>query len=302
MAKLGTSTGRVNWRRLGRQPTRSPLAQEGGLLGLLVSHRLALAALVFLLGMIASSLLAPWISPFDPFEQHVQNRLLAPSWFGGVSPYVLGTDGLGRDLLSRLLSGGKWSMLVAAAGVAMGMALGTILGLMAGFGGGMADTIIMRLVDLSISFSSTLLILILIVLIGPGPKTLILVFGLVTWVLYARVVRAQVLSLREAVFIQAAYVIGCSRTRIMVRHLLPQVLRVVVAIGVLEVARLMVMESGLSFIGYGVQPPDISWGLVLASGRDYIDVAWWLTTLPGLFITLAVLSLALLHMELRRAE
>lgn len=250
-----------------------------------------LAVSAFLLGLLFLVVGAEWLAPFDPTAPNVGARLAPPSWFGSSSPYFLGTDSLGRDLLSRLIYGTRWSLGIAFSGAFLATALGLVLGLVSGFLGGVADLIVMRLVDTALCFSGTLVVMILVALIGISPMTLVLAFALVRWVACCRVVRSNVLSLREAVFIQAAVALGASRARIWFVHLAPHLVGVVVSIFIVEAAALMFMESGLSFIGFGIQRPAMSWGLVLAEGRPYMETAWWLVTFPGVAIMITILAL-----------
>ncbi|HEV8535133.1 MAG TPA: ABC transporter permease [Candidatus Limnocylindria bacterium] len=181
----------------------------------------------------------------------------------------------------------------------MSLSIGGVLGLFAGYYGGIAEALIMRLADLQMAFSTILLILVIVVMVGPGAGTLMLVFGIAYWAVFARMVRSIVLSLRELLFVQAARSIGCSHRRIIFVHIMPNVVPMLISLATVEVARLMVAEAGLSFLGYGVQPPTVSWGLMIAAGRDYLSVAWWLVTFPGLAIALTVLAVSLVGVWLR---
>lgn len=265
---------------------------------LLSADPVALIALTFLLIVFFSSLLAGKIISYGPNEQNIQARLLPPSW-GGVSGHLLGTDGLGRDILSRLTHGSRMAMMIPLVGVGISLTLGVTLGLIAGYYGGMTDAIIMRIVDAKMGMSTQLLILVVIVMIGPGAGTIMLVFGFAHWTIYARMVRGAVLSLRESPFVQAAHVIGCSNRRVIFAHIMPNLIALLVSVGIVEMAKLMVSEAGLSFLGFGVQPPTVTWGLMLAAGRDYLNTAWWLVTFPGLMIALTVLSISLVGIWLR---
>ncbi len=268
------------------------------LLRLLSADRVALMALAFLLMVVVSSLFAAKISPYGPNEQDISARLLPPS-LAGNPKHFLGTDGLGRDVLSRLMHGTRMAILIPLVGVAISLSLGVFLGLIAGYYGGKADDIIMRLVDVKMALSTNLLILVVIVMIGPGVSTLMLVFGIAHWVIYTRVVRGALLSLREAPFVQAARIIGCSNRRVIFAHIMPSLVAVIMSIATVEMARLMVTEAGLSFLGFGVQPPTVTWGLMLASGREYLNSAWWLVTYPGLMISATVLAISLVGTWLR---
>ncbi|MBI2918031.1 MAG: ABC transporter permease [Chloroflexi bacterium] len=263
---------------------------------LLSAEPVAVVSLLFLFMVVVFGLLASRISPYGPNDQDISARLLQPSLTGG---HLLGTDGLGRDVLSRLMYGTRMALLIPLVGVAISLVLGVTLGLVAGYYGGKADAIIMRIVDIKMALSSNLLILVIIVMIGPGPKTIMLVFGLVNWVLYARMVRGAILSLRETPFVQAARIIGCSNRRVMFAHVMPSMVAVIVSVSIVEMAKMMITESGLSFLGFGVQPPTVTWGLMLAAGREYLNVAWWLVTFPGLMISGTVLAISLVGIWLR---
>ncbi|MBI4317224.1 MAG: ABC transporter permease [Chloroflexi bacterium] len=266
---------------------------------LLSADPVAFAALSFMLAVVVGGLLAEQISPYGPNVQNIPGRLAPPSWGGGASGHILGTDALGRDLFSRLLHGTRMAILIPLVGVSISLSLGVVLGLIAGYYGGKADAIIMRIVDLQMAFSTLLLIMVVVVLIGPGVQTLMLVFGIAHWVIYARIVRGALLSLREAPFVQSALVIGCSNARVLFVHVLPNLLGVLISVATVEMARLMVTEAGLSFLGFGVQPPTVTWGLLLAEGRDYLNVAGWLVTFPGLSIAATVLAFSLVGSWLR---
>ncbi len=265
---------------------------------LLSADRMALIAFIFLLIAVFNGLLGPKISPFGPNEQDISARLLPPSW-SGTAGHFLGTDGLGRDVLSRLIYGTRMAILIPLVAVSISLSLGVFLGLIAGYYGGKADAIIMRIVDVKMALSTQLLILVVIVMIGPGPGTLMLVFGIAHWVIYARIVRGALLSLRESPFVQAAHIIGCSNRRVIFAHIMPNLVAVIISVAVVEMGRLMVAEAGLSFLGFGVQPPAVTWGLMLAAGRDYLNSAWWLVTFPGLAIALTVLAISLVGLWLR---
>ena len=265
---------------------------------LLRADPIALTALTFLLLAVVMGLLAANISPYGPNDQDLRARLLPPSWAGS-GGHLLGTDGLGRDVLSRLMHGTRMAILIPLVGVGISLSLGMLLGLIAGFYGGKADAIIMRIVDVKMALSTQLLILVVIVMIGPGVRTLMLVFGIAHWVIYARIVRGALLSLRETPFVQAARIIGCSNRRVIFAHIMPSLVGLLTSVAIVEMGRLMVTEAGLSFLGFGVQPPTVTWGLMLAAGREYLNTAWWLVTFPGLLISVTVLAITLVGSWLR---
>ncbi|WP_394690607.1 ABC transporter permease [Hoeflea sp.] len=251
------------------------------------------AILIFIIVLV--SLLAPFIDLPDPTRGDLRARLVGPTWTGLFSPgaHPLGTDEVGRDILSRLINGSRITLLVATTAVLLGGVAGTILGILAGYKGGFIDRVLMRLVDIQLAVPLMLLALLVVAALGPSLQNVVLVLALTSWIRYARIIRAQVLSLREREFVQSAHAIGASTLRIMFLHILPNVLTPALVVGTLELARVIIMDSALSFLGLGVQPPTPSWGRMLADGRVYISSAWWAVTFPGLAIVLTVLSVNL---------
>lgn len=254
-----------------------------------------LVGAVLILIIVLVSLLAPFIDLPDPTRGDLRARLVGPTWTGLFSPgaHPLGTDEVGRDILSRLINGSRITLLVATTAVVLGGIAGTILGILAGYKGGMIDRVLMRLVDIQLAVPLMLLALLVVAALGPSLQNVVLVLALTSWIRYARIIRAQVLSLREREFVQSAHAIGASTLRIMFLHILPNVLTPALVVGTLELARVIIMDSALSFLGLGVQPPTPSWGRMLADGRVYISSAWWAVTFPGLAIVLTVLSVNL---------
>ena len=248
--------------------------------------------LVFLL--ILPALTADWLAPHDPINSSIPNRLKPPVFFGGTWEFPLGTDRLGRDILSRIMHGAKVSLSVSIVGIVLGGVLGTVLGLVAGYFRGIADAIIMRLVDITMALPSILLALVLAVAIGPSFQTVIAVVAFVLWALYARQVRGEVLSIRERDFVARARVSGASHFRIIFRHILPNAANTIVVLATLQVGSVILLEAGLSFLGVGIPKPTPAWGLMVADGRQLIVSAWWIAVFPGLAITLTVLALNLL--------
>ena len=239
----------------------------------------------FVLLMAAVAAAAPWLAPHDPVRQSLRARLRAPTLEGpDGKAHLLGTDHLGRDVLSRVIHGARVSLLVGFAAVLVGGAIGSVLGIVAGFRGGWADSIIMTLADAQLAFPFILLAIGIIAVLGPSFPTLVVVIGLSGWVSYARILRSQVLSLRSREFVDAVHALGGSVLRIVVRHVLPNVLSSLVVIATLELARAIVLEATLSFLGLGVQPPTPSWGGMVHEGREYLDSAWWISTWPGLVL------------------
>jgi peptide/nickel transport system permease protein len=241
--------------------------------------------------VVVSAVFAPLIAPYDPNAIDIINRLAPPAWApGGSTAHLLGTDELGRDILSRIIYGARTSMTIGLVVVAIGMTTGTTAGLLASFRGGWVDTLVMRIVDIQFSFPSLLMAMALVFALGAGETTIIIALSMDAWLVYARLGRSMVLSVRNTTYIDAAKTIGCSNPRLVWRHVLPNVLSPLVTLAVLEFARLVLAEATLSFLGLGIQPPLVSWGLMLNTGEDYLTVAWWLITFPGLALTLTVLS------------
>lgn len=250
------------------------------------------AALILLLALIAVS--APVFSPYDPVEQLLPERLTGPA-----AAHLFGTDDLGRDVLSRMIYGTRISLAVGLIAVGISVMIGTILGIISGYFGKWADAVIMRVVDVMLCFPTFFLILLVIAFLEPNIYNVMLVIGFTSWPPLTRLVRAQVLSLKERDFVQAAKLLGLSRSRIFFVHLLPNVISPIIVSATLGVGDAILTESGLSFLGLGVQPPMSSWGQMLTSGKDYIYMAWWLSVFPGLAILLTVLSFNLLGEGLR---
>lgn len=245
---------------------------------------------------------ADLVAPYDPLEQNLRLRNQPPMTPGVGDksfPHILGTDPLGRDVLSRLIFGARVSLMVGFSSALVSGIVGTFLGIVAGYYRGWIDDLIMRLVDLQMGFPFLLLALVVLFTFGPGFLNVILVLALVRWMVYARVARGMTLAYRESAFVDAAKITGCSDTRIIFRHLLPNLISPLLILGTLEVAALILGEAALSFLGFGIQPPAPSWGTMISNGREYIASAWWLVTVPGLAILLTALSLNLLASSLR---
>src|SRR5882724_7362697 len=256
---------------------------------------MALGGGVFVLVLVGVALAAPLIAPYDPIRQSLRGRLAAPTLAGADGKaHLLGTDHLGRDVLSRAIYGARVSLLVGLAAVVVGGIVGASLGLLAGFRGGWTDSIVMTLADAQLAFPFILLAIGIIAVLGPSFPNLIIVVGLSGWVTYARVLRAQVLALRQRDFVQAVLGLGGSVPRILVRHILPNVASTFLVIATLELARAIVLEATLSFLGLGIQPPTPSWGGMIHEGREYLDSAWWISVFPGavLMLTSLVVSRA----------
>ena len=266
----------------------------------LLENKGAVFGLIMVWGVIFSAVLAPLISPHDPILQDVEKRLIPPVGQEGADPnYLLGTDHLGRDIVSRLIYGARISIVVSVSAVALSAVLGTLIGLLSGFYGGKVDNIFMRIADVQLAFPFILLAIAIIAVLGPDLQNIIITMGITGWVIYARVVRAEVLSLREKEFITSVKALGGSNGRIIFRHLFPNVVPPIIVIVTLEMARMIIMEAALSFLGLGIQPPTPTWGGMLADGRVYLVTSWWLATFPGLVIMLVVLGINLLGNWLR---
>ena len=249
------------------------------------ARRLTAAGLGFVALLTAVAVAAPWIAPQDPTRQSLRARLVAPTWEAADGrPHLLGTDHLGRDVLSRMVYGSRVSLLVGFAAVLVGGLVGSALGLIAGYRGGAIDTAIMTVADAQLAFPFILLAIGIIAVLGPSFPTLIVVIGLSGWVSYARILRSQVLGLRAREFVDAVHALGGSALRIVWKHVLPNVLSSLVVIATLELARAIVLEATLSFLGLGVQPPTPSWGGMVQEGREHLDSAWWISTFPGVVL------------------
>lgn len=248
--------------------------------------------------MAAAAVLAPVIAPADPYDQSLLLRLKPPIWMEDAEPgYILGTDEVGRDILSRIIYGAQVSLSVGLLGVAIGSVLGTVLGMLAGYFSGIVDEAIMLVADMQLAFPFILLAISIVAVLGPDPSgsvpwKLIVIVGISGWMTYARVCRGVVLTMKEREFVQAVRAIGGSDRRILFRHILPNILSPVIVLATLDLARLIILESTLSFLGLGIQPPSPSWGAMLGQGRQYLDTAWWLSTFPGLAIMLTTLAIS----------
>ena len=261
-----------------------------------LSNPLARWGLSIIAVVLLMALLAPWIAPYDPDAIDVKAILLSPS-----STHWMGTDGLGRDVYSRMLFGARISLLVGFVAVGIATVIGVILGAISGFYRGWVDVVIMRLVDVMLSIPTFFLILAVIAFLTPSIWNIMIVIGLTSWMGVTRLVRAEFLSLREREFVLSAQTLGAKNHRLIFRHLLPNSLTPIIVSSVLGVASAVLVESGLSFLGLGVQPPQASWGNILTDGKEYIQFAWWLSVFPGMAILLTVLGYNLLGEGLRDA-
>ena len=241
--------------------------------------------------MVSMALFAPFLAPYSPIDQTLRDKLIPPFWVdGGSVSYILGTDAFGRDMLSRLIYGARVSLIVAALALTAGGGVGLLIGIVAGYFGGAADNVLMRLVDAAFTFPAILFALLLAVTMGQGLGTLVLAISLLLWASFARVIRGEVLSLKQRDFVALAKVRGCSSARIMLTHILPNVLNTFMVLVTLNIGVVIIAEASLSFLGAGIPPPTPTWGLMVSDGRGRIAEAWWVSLIPGIAITLLVLS------------
>ena len=246
------------------------------------------------------AIFAPVLAPHDPAAINAGNMLKPPFWMeGGSTVYLVGTDNLGRDILSRIIYGSQVSLLVGVTSVVVAGIIGVTIGLIAGYYGGFIDNLLMRVVDSFLAIPTILFALVILTIFGPSIVTLIFVLGATNWVNYARLVRGEVLSIKERDYVRAAHSIGVKNHKIILRHLLPNVASTFIVISTLSVATTIILEASLSFLGLGIQPPDVSWGSILSDGRDYLATSWWLATFPGIAITITVLGIIFLGDWLR---
>lgn len=266
----------------------------------LTANPLSLVAFVVLCVVVVAAVAAPLIAPHDPTLQSLRLRLKPPIWQAGAEPgYWLGTDALGRDILSRMIYGARISLIVGVFTVLLQGAIGVLVGLLSGYYGRWVDNVLMRIADVQQSVPFLILAVALAAVVQPSLTNIILVLGVSGWVTYGRVVRSQVLSVREFEFVEASRALGSSHPRIIIRHILPNVLPSITVIGTLTVSTMILAEASLSFLGMGVPPPTPTWGGMVADGRNYISTAWWVSVLPGVLIFLTVLSINLVGDRLR---
>ena len=262
----------------------------------------ALAGLGVIAAVVVVAAFAPALAPSDPVKNRLLDRLTPPMWAqGGSARHPLGTDTLGRDVLSRLLHGARISLMVGLAAVLVAGVVGVGLGLVAGYRGGWADDLLMRLGDIQLAFPVLLLGVAVIAVLGASLTNMILVLGASGWVTYARIARGETLSLKERDFVAAARALGAPASHVVARHLLPNVLPSLMVVTTFSVARTIIAEASLSFLGMGLPPPAPSWGAMLDEGRNYITTGWWLALFPGLAILLLVLAINLCGDWLRDA-
>lgn len=262
------------------------------------SHRIRLdiggtIGIVLTILIVLTALIGPHITPHNPVKSSLADRLQPPVFVGGTAKYPLGTDPLGRDILSRIIVGSRVSLGIGLLSTTLAILIGLPIGLISGFYRGRIDDVAMRIADIQLAFPAILLALAILAVLGPSTVNLIIVLSLAYWVPFARVVRGEILSLMQNDFIAAAYAIGAKPMRVMLRHLLPNLVSSLTVLYTVSLTRLIIAESSLSFLGFGVQPPTPSWGGMLGAGRDYLAQAWWVATLPGVALLISVLGINL---------
>jgi peptide/nickel transport system permease protein len=247
------------------------------------------ATILFL--FVIAAVFAPFLAPHDPLKNHLEDSLTPPFWQPGAkAEYLLGTDELGRDMLSRLIYGARSSLIVAMLGILCSGVLGTMLGVLAGYKGGWVDAVVSRTIDVIQGFPLFLVALALAIVLGPSLFNIIIIITAMFWVGYARQSRAETLQIREMAYVKLAKIAGCSDFTIMTRHVVPNVLNSIIVVATLGIGSVILLESGLSFLGAGVPPPTPAWGSMCASGRSIISSAWWVSFLPGVAIMIVVLA------------
>jgi len=257
------------------------------------------SALIVLL-LVTSAVLAPWVAPHDPGYQNFIVSLQPPVWQAeGTWAHLLGTDNLGRDILSRLIWGARLSLTIALFAILLAGVIGIMVGLLAGYAGGMVDSLLMRIVDAFLAMPFILMALAIVAALGPNTTNIIIIMAITNWPRYARLVRGEVLSLKHTDFVLLARVAGLPAWKIATKHVLPNITNSILVLATLDIGRVIILESSLSFLGVGIQPPDVSWGLMLSDGRSYMGVAWWLTVMAGVAILISVLCVNVLGDWLR---
>ena len=281
-------------RRTEEGPARTSEHGVWGRLIKMLGSRGWILLVLFLVLLVAASIVPDVFAPHDHETQNLRARLLAPGESSPDGLHLLGTDSLGRDLFSRMVIGTRLTMFIAVTATLIGAAIGVLFGLLGGYFGGRTDRLLMRLGEAQTAMPMFLVAILLLSLLGPSVGILLVVLPCLVWPIFARVVRAEALRLREETFIEASVATGCSTSTILGRHLLPNVAPRILVLCVVEIGHVMLSEAGLSFLGVGVQPPDTTWGLLISEGRPLLAVAWWLTILPGVLLGITVLVLNLL--------
>ncbi len=281
-------------KRTGTDPGRASQPRVWGRLIDMLGSRGWILLVLFLVLLVAASIAPDVFAPHDHDAQNLRARLLGPGESSSEGLHLLGTDSLGRDLFSRMVVGTRLTMFIAVMGTVIGAGVGVLFGLLGGYFGGRTDRLLMRLGEAQTAMPMFLVAILLLSLLGPSVGILLVVLPCLVWPIFARVVRAEALRLREETFIEASIATGCSTSTILGRHLLPNVAPRILVLCVVEIGHVMLSEAGLSFLGVGVQPPDTTWGLLISEGRPLLAVAWWLTILPGVLLGITVLVLNLL--------
>ena len=248
---------------------------------------------------VLAAVFAPLLAPYDPNSQNLLGRMKPPGTVSRSFHYLLGSDELGRDLLTRLIYGARVSLFVAIASVILSGVVGVLLGMLAGYLRGWVELIVMRLVDVFLSIPAILLAIITVAVLGTGLVNVIVVLALTRWPRYARIAYGQTLSVANMPYVRLAAFMGASTPRVLLRHILPNIIGAVIVVATLEFGLMVLFEAGLSFLGLGVQPPTASWGAMLSSGRNYLATAWWIATFPGLCLFLLILAVNLIGDDLR---
>ncbi len=290
----------MNTADLHPDPRPRRFASVQGLFGELWRDKAGFLGVALMGALLFMAAAAPLLAPHPPTAQDLRARLVPPAWEEeGSRKHLLGTDHLGRDVLSRVIYGARVSLAVGAVVVLLAGSFGVVLGLLAGYRGGRTDSLIMRWIDTQVAFPGLLIALIILAVIGPSMLTVILVLAFNGWMVYGRMTRGLVLSVRQTAYVEAAEMVGCSATRVIFRHILPNLTSPLLTLAILEFARIVLAEAALSFLGMGIQPPATSWGLDVAAGKNYMFRAWWLVTFPGIAISITVLAINLVASWLR---
>ena len=281
-------------KRTGTDPGRTSQHRAWSRLIEMLSSKGWILLVLFLVLLVAAAIVPDVFATHDHDAQNLRARLLAPGESSSEGLHLLGTDSLGRDLYSRMVVGTRLTLFIAVTATLIGAGVGVLFGLLGGYFGGRTDRLLMRLGEAQTAMPMFLVAILLLSLLGPSVGILLVVLPCLVWPIFARVVRAEALRLREETFIEASIATGCSTSTILGRHLLPNVAPRILVLCVIEIGHVMLAEAGLSFLGVGVQPPDTTWGLLISEGRPLLAVAWWLTILPGVLLGITVLVLNLL--------
>lgn len=279
-------------------PSDSPLRRG---LRIFLGNKWAVCCSVIVLLFTLMAIFAPWIAPHDPNDSDLLSRLQPPAWISGDWTYVLGTDGQGRDLLSRIIYGSRISIFIGAAVISIATAVGIAVGLAAGYFGGWVDSVISRIIDVLLAFPYLLFAIGLMAMMGPGLQNIVLTLAYKEWVIPCRLVRGETLAAKRLEYVEAALAVGASPGYIMRKEILPNILSPVLVVSTIRMAYVIILEASLSFLGIGVQPPTASWGSIVADGRSLLFSAWWISTFSGLAILILVLAINIASQGLRDA-